>query len=526
MTAPQSRRPALTLGMLVVALLAAAVVVAVWWALDPATIRPQAESRLSALLGQPVAIGRMRVSLAPRPALVGSDIRVGEERREAPAVDLETVRIVPRLSSLLTRAIVIEDIYLEGFSVAVLRDREGRWRAPVGMPLEAPPPDAAPRLAIQRIHLRDGRMDLYDLDAAGELQRSTGIEAIQAELVRENGATRLTSMRARIGQATLTGEADAGADGIRFDARVEDIGDEDLPAFLALTGAGRPAPLALAAPASATVSMRMDPGTGDLAGTGSLTAPAVRLDLLRLENLEAPLAVAGRRFSLEPATFALYGGSHRGTVALDLAEAPVRWSIDSTIENLDVSQFLNALTGGEERLDGVATVGAAVRGRVGEPLDRTMQGRAEVVVVDGAVRNFPLLASLNQALRLAETDDRDTRFERLAATLAIGEGGAKTDDLLLEAADVRIPAAGRIGFDRSLELSGRAIFSQERSAEMIRSVRELTGMRNPRGEIEIPLTISGTMDNPSFAFDLRAILGKAIEDELRRRLERLVRPPG
>jgi AsmA protein len=230
--------------------------------------------------------------------------------------------------------------------------------------------------------------------------------------------------------------------------------------------------------------------------------------------------------SLDPTTFTLYGGTHRGTIAVDLTQSPARWALDSRIETLDVHRFLEAVTGADQRLNGRGTVSAAVRGRASEPIDRTLQGQARVTVVEGVVRDFPLLSMLNQALRLADTDDRDMRFERLSATVAIGGGQARTGDLLLEAADVRVPVAGRIGLDGSLDLSGRVIFSERRSEEMIRSVRELTGLRNRRGEVEVPVTISGTTDDPSFAFDLEAILGKAIEDELRRRLDRLIRPPG
>jgi uncharacterized protein involved in outer membrane biogenesis len=519
-------RRAVTASLLIVFLLAAFSMVAVWWALDSAMFRAQAEAKLSEILGQPVAIDEMRVSLLPRPALVGSRIRVGDETRTAPALELDRVRIVPQLRTLFTSAILVEDVFLDGLSVAVFRDREGQWHAPIALPVDPPPPDAPPPLAFQRIHVRDGRIGVFDPGPDGEPRRTTGIDALEARLVAGNGATRLTAMTAQLGRAMLSGEAHADPDAARFDVRVDDIREEDLPVVLALVGAERPAQLGLAAPASATLSMRLDRDTGRLSGSGALEAPAVRVDALRLDGLKAPLTVEGGRLSLDPTTFTLYGGTHRGTIAVDVTQSPARWALDSRIETLDVHRFLEAVTGADQRLNGRGTVSAAVGGRARKPIDRTLQGQARVTVVEGVVRDFPLLSMLNQALRLADTDDRDMRFERLSATVAIGGGQARTGDLLLEAADVRVPVAGRIGLDGSLDLSGRVIFSERRSEEMIRSVRELTGLRNRRGEVEVPVTISGTTDDPSFAFDLEAILGKAIEDELRRRLDRLIRPPG
>jgi hypothetical protein len=57
----------------------------------------------------------------------------------------------------------------------------------------------------------------------------------------------------------------------------------------------------------------------------------------------------------------------------------------------------------------------------------------------------------------------------------------------------------------------------------IRSVRELSGLRNSSGELEIPLTISGTLDAPSFGLDLKAAIGKGIKDELMRRLRGIIK---
>jgi hypothetical protein len=93
----------------------------------------------------------------------------------------------------------------------------------------------------------------------------------------------------------------------------------------------------------------------------------------------------------------------------------------------------------------------------------------------------------------------------------------------MTAGHVRVRAAGRIGADRSLALRGVAAVSPERSARGIASVRELSGLRNSRGEIELPLTISGTLDQPSFGLDVKGAVGKGVLDELQRRLWGIIR---
>jgi hypothetical protein len=88
---------------------------------------------------------------------------------------------------------------------------------------------------------------------------------------------------------------------------------------------------------------------------------------------------------------------------------------------------------------------------------------------------------------------------------------------------MRVHAAGRIGFDRWIDLEGLAVFSPERTAEAVRSVRELSALRNDRGELELPIKIGGTLDDPAFTIDLQAALGRSIKEELRRRLRGLFR---
>jgi hypothetical protein len=193
------------------------------------------------------------------------------------------------------------------------------------------------------------------------------------------------------------------------------------------------------------------------------------------------------------------------------------------VSGLAIGDFLSALTGRDQRMDGTASLSGNLRGRVGEPLDRTVHGRTHVAVANGVVRNFPLITAINRALRLGQQESGDTRFERLEATLAVAAGQATTDDLVLQAGHVRVEAAGRIGADRSLALRGRAIISAEAASRAVASVREFARLRNSQGQIEAPLTISGTLDAPSIALDLKETIRKGVVDELKRRIRRWIK---
>jgi uncharacterized protein involved in outer membrane biogenesis len=518
---PPRRRRALLIAGAILLLAAAAVALTIRWALDPVTLRAAAESRLTAMLGQPVTIGDFSLTLFPAPALAGSDIRVGAERVAAPALELRRIRLLPQLRSLIARPIVIREIRLEGLTVSVLRDRTGRWHMPAGVP--APTADGGRGIVIEQVRVDEGRIRVFDETAAGVLEEAGSLDAVTAEVVADGNGLRFEPLAGRIGGSRLEGRAQLEATRASLDLRLNQISDGDLPILLRLGGTTRPDFLRLLQPASLELRVQVDRGTARLSGTGTVQAPQVAVDPLRLEGLSAPVHVDGSRFTFNPTTFTVSGGTFRGSVIVDRSGSPARWAIDSTVSALDVGDFLSALTGRDQRLDGSAAVQAALRGHVGEPLDRSVAGRLHVRVADGVVREFPLLATINHTLRLAEGDSRDTRFEQLSATLAVARGWASTEDLVMLARDVRLEARGRIGFARRLDLSGQAVLSPDRTARAIRSVHELAALRNDRGELEIPLTITGTADVPAIALDLRAAIGKSLREELHRRLRGIIR---
>jgi uncharacterized protein involved in outer membrane biogenesis len=507
--------------------------VAIWLivrsTLNPDVIRRAAESRLSTLLAQPVSIGNVRVLVLPVPAVIGSDIAIGPQR-DTPDLALERIRIVPRLASLFRGPYVIRNVTLDGLTVRIVREL-GLWKFPPAVPVAGG--DEGSGLIIERVRVTRGRVHVLELPSRGVIHQTSLIDDIEGEAVAGAGGLRVSPIRGRVGSTELTGDAVVDAQEARLDFRMPEIKSQDLGAVLGLSATEPPAFVTLPKPASVSLSIRIDRVRSRLSGTGSLRAPEVSVDTLRLQSVAAPIRTDGVRITFDPMTFSMYGGTHSGTVVVDLPRA--RWTLDSKVTRVDVGQFLSAYSGRDQRLDGTASAAASLHAGVGEPLPRSLVGRMQVEIVNGVVREFPLLAAINRALRLTEGNTRDTRFERLSATLAFagrgvrtpagaaGPGHATTNDLLLEARDVRVEAAGRIGFDRSLDLAGQAVLSPERSAEAIRRIRELSGLRTDRGGLELPISISGTLDDPSISIDVKAAVGRSFKEELRRRFRDLIR---
>ena len=503
--------------VLAIALLAGLVVMRL---IDSDALRAVAETRLSSLLGQRVTIGAVGFSLLPSPSVTGRNIAIGATADTVPSLHLSEILIVPRLRSLVSGPIAIEEVTLDGLEVRILRDGTGHWRMPPVVPSAGQ--DAKTGLSVRRVRLRDARVRVFHASARDGTRETSSLSSIAGEIVVDDEGLRAAPMTGRVGGAVIAGDALMGPQTATLSFRADRVDDGDLPALLGLMGVDRPSVLHLSKPASASVAIEIDRKRSQLSGRGSIRAPGVTVDPLRLQSLEAPFTTDGVRLVFEPSVFELYRGRHTGKFVVDLSSSPARWGLTNRIGDIAIGELLAALSGRDQRIDGVASMEGALGGRVGDPLDR-VEGSTRVRVRDGVIRDFPLLAAINRALRLAEGSSRDTRFESLTATFAIGGRQAATKDLVLVAREVRVEAAGRIGFDRSLDLSGQAALSPERTESAIRSVRELSALRNARGELEIPLTISGTADNPSIAIDLQAAIARALKEELRRRLLGIIR---
>jgi hypothetical protein len=155
---------------------------------------------------------------------------------------------------------------------------------------------------------------------------------------------------------------------------------------------------------------------------------------------------------------------------------------------------------------------------------RTIAGTIELAIAKGVVRAFPLLASLNSALRLGtDASDRDLRFETLTATIRLLNAVMTTDNLEARSGDLTLNAAGSMRFDLGLDLAGTARFTREKSDDLVRRAKDLGGLRNPRGELELPFTVTGTASSPAFSIQLEKVLERAAGKELKRQLERQLR---
>lgn len=490
---------------------------------------------LSDALGQPVAIGDMSVSLLPTPALEMRQIQIGSaDRGAAPGITLAGLRIVPEVLSVLPgRTPSVSHMDLVGLVVSVRRDASGRWLLPASLAAGPAHPrtKSATAVELDQLRIRDGTLRVVndDLPPSSGGPALTAISAVNADLEVTGGQLTMPTFSGRLGQTIVNGSAKAGAAGTTLRLSAASVQNADLPALFALAGMAPYSGLAIAGKASldvtATIASTTTPAI--VVVTGRAASEQLKLGTLSLQNLETPFRLDKGTLTLDPIAFTLYQGRERGTVTIDLTKGAPSYAIRTAVNGLDVNQALSANTRMKDFLLGVARLEATVHGSgsTRAAVQRSLAGTMRVELRDGVIRNFPVLAAINQALGITEGTSRDIKFETLTSTAVIGAGKARTNDLVLHAGELILLGQGTLGFDQSIDIQLTAYFSAPKSGQLAQRIAVSKQLQNRRGEIAIPVTITGTTTAPNTSVDVQNLATMQIQRELQRGLARLLSKP-
>jgi hypothetical protein len=107
----------------------------------------------------------------------------------------------------------------------------------------------------------------------------------------------------------------------------------------------------------------------------------------------------------------------------------------------------------------------------------------------------------------AGTSSSDEPFTALGATLAIGDGAARTSDLRFESPNVLMRSTGSLRLDGSaIDLRGDVQLSEALTQQ---AGRDLVRYTQEQGRVTLPVTVTGSAAAPSVHVDVAAVAGRA-----------------
>ncbi|MFH2098985.1 MAG: AsmA family protein, partial [Pseudomonadota bacterium] len=259
---------------------------------------------------------------------------------------------------------------------------------------------------------------------------------------------------------------------------------------------------------------------------GKLEVGAVTLAGMDMKDVLVQVMAKNGVLTIEPARSNLYGGSTLAQAGLDVTGKSPRLQVKDEIKLVQLGPLLSDLAG-KGFLTGLGTVRTDL---TAEGLDtpdilRTLNGTLALGVSDGTVKGVNLPGLIREswaALKGVPLDQqavRDTDFAKLTGTVHFAGGQAKSDDLLLITPLLRVSGRGAADLlQRSLDYT--------LSAAVLGDLRvTVAGVEKNLKNIQIPIRVTGTLDQPKFGIDpvelARQVAGQEIQEKKGEAVKRL-----
>ena len=247
-------------------------------------------------------------------------------------------------------------------------------------------------------------------------------------------------------------------------------------------------------------------GTTDM--EGDLSIDRLIISNARLDGFRLHLKVQDGVLQADPVTASLYEGRLTASVDLDVNSAIPTLTLNSDLTGIQAEPLLKDMTG-KARLRGKGNFTAALSaaGTSFDAMKRSLDGRMTMEFTEGAIAGFNLGRTLRRwkqfnkgrIIDLEETAATD--FTEFTGNPVAKDGIIRMDDLALKAPAFRLQGTGVLAdlHTNTIDYQARATVVYTAKGAGGKELTELEGL-------ELPLKVSGSLDNPKIRLDWEDIL--------------------
>jgi|GEM_PF-3219429 len=245
------------------------------------------------------------------------------------------------------------------------------------------------------------------------------------------------------------------------------------------------------------------------------------------KNLQASVAFADRVATIESFSTDAFSGNVKAKGRYDMREATPRFTATGNIKAVDVAALSNAISpSAPKNLRGFLDMDLDVTGagKDWDAIQNALKGQAKMEVKNGALLDVNLAESVFSnvpgGLNIVPNDIRkkypavfsakDTEFKQMKGTAVIADGRARTDDLIVSAAEFETLGKGWVAFDRKVDFHALLTFSQPLSQDIVNKAKQAKGFLNDQGQLEMPFTLSGKLPGAKPKPDMNYV-GRAMQ---------------
>ena len=247
-------------------------------------------------------------------------------------------------------------------------------------------------------------------------------------------------------------------------------------------------------------------GTTDM--EGDLSIDRLIISNARLDGFRLHLKAQDGVLQADPVTAGLYEGRLTASVDLDVNSAIPTLTLNSDLTGIQAEPLLKDMTG-KARLRGKGNFTAALSaaGTSFDAMKRSLDGRMTMEFTEGAIAGFNLGRTLRRwkqfnkgrIIDLEETAATD--FTEFTGNPVAKDGIIRMDDLALKAPAFRLQGTGVLAdlHTNTIDYQARATVVYTAKGAGGKELTELEGL-------ELPLKVSGSLDNPKIRLDWEDIL--------------------
>jgi len=253
-----------------------------------------------------------------------------------------------------------------------------------------------------------------------------------------------------------------------------------------------------------------------VAGSGTINVGTLTCELLVLNSVKTNVILDHGVIRLSPQTSGLYGGKQTGEAMLDTRISPPQITVATKLQNVDANRLVSAVSSVKDTLYGSLAGDTSVSFRAvsGATFASSLNGKLDLRLSNGRIANIALLNELATIGRFLDASSvipqhSFTEVTTLTGTFDVVNGVAQTNDLRAVIDGASLAANGTVNLATSaLNLHLTVVMAKDISQKVggnrVGGFMQ-TALANSKGELVMPIIVTGTFESPHFAPDAQEI---------------------
>ncbi|HJS74082.1 MAG TPA: AsmA-like C-terminal region-containing protein, partial [Vicinamibacteria bacterium] len=237
-----------------------------------------------------------------------------------------------------------------------------------------------------------------------------------------------------------------------------------------------------------------------LSGNGTLGIQALKFDTLELTETEGEFQLAGAVFTIPALSFRMPQGKFTADAKLDFNAVPFAYTMNAKGDPLD----LNGMVGASE---GFGPAALEIQANGAGPETKALKGTGQVRLAEGRFPDAKMFRDVDAAL--GKKAVVGSKYQATQMSFRMENDRIALAPFRFESGDARLDLRGSmlltgpIDFDLSLATPREGLHIEGAGAEV------LDVMADDQGFVPVPITITGTLEDPRVRPDVKAMASQA-----------------